>query len=54
MAQAFEVNSAAPIRKERSPWELLSRFAPLIFLLLMMAVFATLSPDSWTPRTSSM
>jgi inositol transport system permease protein len=49
MAQAFEVNSAAPIRKERSPWELLSRFAPLIFLLLMMAVFATLEPRFLDP-----
>jgi ribose/xylose/arabinose/galactoside ABC-type transport system permease subunit len=49
MAQAFEVNSAAPVRAGRSPWELLGRFAPLIFLLVMMAVFAALEPRFLDP-----
>src|SRR3954447_18374465 len=49
MAQAYEVNSVAPVRVGRSPWELLGRFAPLIFLLLMMAVFATLEPRFLDP-----
>lgn len=49
MAQAFEISSEAPPPTRRSAAELLGRFAPLIFLLLMMAVFALLEPRFLDP-----
>jgi inositol transport system permease protein len=49
MARAFEAKSAVPIRGGRSLSEYLGRFAPLIFLLLMMAVFAVLEPRFLDP-----
>jgi inositol transport system permease protein len=49
MAQAFEINPEAPARNHRPASELIGRFAPLIFLVLMMSVFAVLEPRFLDP-----
>jgi inositol transport system permease protein len=49
MAQAFEINPEAPARSHRPASEMIGRFAPLIFLVLMMSVFAVLEPRFLDP-----
>ena len=49
MAQAFEINPNAPARSGRSVSEIIGRFAPLIFLVVMMSVFALLEPRFLDP-----
>src|SRR5919112_2761742 len=49
MAQAFEIHPEAQARSPRPVSELIGRFAPLIFLVLMMSVFAVLEPRFLDP-----
>ena len=49
MAQAFEINPGSASAEPRPISELIGRFAPLIFLVLMMSVFAVLEPRFLDP-----